>query len=156
MLSHQSALDYHSKNASNCAGAFPAHPPPSSGIYRPQYQSAHPRLYLSVPDTDSLQTISNIRSLSGLLLGIAAGVLGLESINGFLFYLAGCSFVSLLIHFVLAGGQSEKYFAGTGDRGEDGKGNNGAWRDVWLGGGVLTEAVSGFILGWAGVGGVIR
>ena len=32
----------------------------------------------------------------------------------------------------------------------------GAWRDVWLGGGVLGEALSGFVLGWAGVGGVLR
>lgn len=32
----------------------------------------------------------------------------------------------------------------------------GAWRDLWLGGGVLTEGLSGFVLGWAGVGGVIR
>lgn len=32
----------------------------------------------------------------------------------------------------------------------------GAWRDVWFGGGVLGEALSGFVLGWAGVGGVLR
>lgn len=32
----------------------------------------------------------------------------------------------------------------------------GAWRDVWLGGGVMGEALSGFVLGWAGVGGVLR
>ena len=32
----------------------------------------------------------------------------------------------------------------------------GAWRDVWFGGGVFGEALSGFVLGWAGVGGVVR
>lgn len=32
----------------------------------------------------------------------------------------------------------------------------GAWRDVWFGGGVMGEALSGFVLGWAGVGGVLR
>lgn len=32
----------------------------------------------------------------------------------------------------------------------------GAWRDVWFGGGVMSEALSGFVLGWAGVGGVLR
>lgn len=36
------------------------------------------------------------------------------------------------------------------------KGADGAWRDLWFGGGVLTEGLSGFVLGWAGVGGVIR
>lgn len=44
-------------------------------------------------------------------------------------------------------------------RGGDGRGvllRKGAWRDVWLGGGVLSEALSGFVLGWAGVGGVLR
>lgn len=39
--------------------------------------------------------------------------------------------------------------------GRDGK-RTGAWRDVWLGGGLFTEGLSGFVLGWAGVGGVIR
>lgn len=33
---------------------------------------------------------------------------------------------------------------------------SGAWQDVWLGGGVVSEALSGFVLGWAGVGGVLR
>lgn len=32
----------------------------------------------------------------------------------------------------------------------------GAWRDLWFGGGVMSEALSGFVLGWAGVGGVLR
>lgn len=32
----------------------------------------------------------------------------------------------------------------------------GAWKDVWFGGGVFGEALSGFVLGWAGVGGVLR
>ncbi|KAJ6144220.1 hypothetical protein N7470_008115 [Penicillium chermesinum] len=33
---------------------------------------------------------------------------------------------------------------------------SGAWQDLWLGGGVMSEALSGFVLGWAGVGGVLR
>lgn len=102
------------------------------------------------------QTLSNIRSISALLLGISAGILGLESANGFLFYLLGSCFVSALFHFVLAGGHPDKYFAGSGSRGEDGKSGTGAWREIWLGGGMFTEALSGFVLGWAGVGGVIR
>lgn len=31
----------------------------------------------------------------------------------------------------------------------------GAWREIWLGSG-LFEGLSGFVLGWAGVGGVVR
>jgi len=110
----------------------------------------------------SHQTLSNIRSISGLLLGISAGVLGLESTTGFLFYLASSCVISLLVHFILARGRPEKYFAGstsTGSRGDEGrKGGNGsgAWREIWLGGGLFTEALSGFVLGWAGIGALIR
>ena len=51
------------------------------------------------------------------------------------------------------------YFPGSGELVErDGKAvrRKGAWRDVWFGGGVMGEALSGFVLGWAGVGGVLR
>ncbi|KIW58320.1 hypothetical protein PV05_02849 [Exophiala xenobiotica] len=112
--------------------------------------------------THNTRTLSNIRSISGLLLGIAAGILGLESLVGFGFYLAANLIISALFYFLLAGAAPQKYFAGSaGTRGlnENGKGRNqgrGAWREIWLGGGLFTEALSGFVLGWAGVGGVIR
>lgn len=64
--------------------------------------------------------------------------------------------ISGLIYFILAGGTPDQYFAGSGKPSSDEKRGNGAWRDVWLGGGLFTEALSGFVLGWAGVGGVIR
>jgi ER membrane protein complex subunit 6 len=111
----------------------------------------------------NLQVLSNLRSLTSFLLGISAAILNLESLSGFLYYILGSSLVSLLIHFLLAKGEPGKYFPGNGDRGLELNGRTGrvggsgrAWRDVWLGGGVLTEGLSGFILGWAGVGGVIR
>ncbi|OAP55518.1 hypothetical protein AYL99_10491 [Fonsecaea erecta] len=115
--------------------------------------------------THNTRTLSNIRSISGLLLGIAAGILGLESLYGFGFYLLCNTLISALFYFLLARGQPQRFFAGTaGSRGlyeKDGKrqGRNegtGAWREIWLGGGLFTEALSGFVLGWAGVGGVIR
>ncbi|EXJ54767.1 hypothetical protein A1O7_10108 [Cladophialophora yegresii CBS 114405] len=109
------------------------------------------------------RVLSNIRSISGLLLGIAAGILGLESLYGFAFYLVSNTLISLLFYFLLAKGTPQRYFAGSaGSRGlnENGKpGRNsgtGAWREIWFGGGLSTEALSGFVLGWAGVGGVIR
>jgi hypothetical protein len=111
---------------------------------------------LSLHSIDASQILSNIRSISSLLLGISAGILGLESTNGFLYYVLGSCVISLLVHFLLVDGQPERYFAGVGSRGEDGKQPSGAWREVWFGGGVLGEALSGYVLGWAGVGGVIR
>jgi ER membrane protein complex subunit 6 len=110
-----------------------------------------------------LQVVSNLRSLTSFLLGISAAILNLESLSGFLYYVIGSCLVSLLIHFLLAAGQPGEYFVGNGDRrgvagrkAGEGSGSTGAWRNVWLGGGVLTEGLSGFVLGWAGVGGIIR
>ncbi|KAF7508024.1 hypothetical protein GJ744_009921 [Endocarpon pusillum] len=125
-------------------------------------------LHPIVPDSlaHNTRVLSNLRSLTSFLLGISAAILNLESLYGFAYYILGSSLVSLLIHFLLAEGQPGKYFPGNGDRGLDlrgkrggggsEKGASGAWRDLWFGGGVLTEGLSGFVLGWAGVGGVIR
>lgn len=69
-------------------------------------------------------------------------------------------FISTLIHFTLAEGRPGRYFAGSGvaeanGSGKGGKERVGAWRDLWLGSG-LFDGLSGFVLGWAGVGGVVR
>lgn len=52
---------------------------------------------------------------------------------------------------ILAKGAPSEYFAVAGS----GQGGS-SWREVWFGGGVMGEALTAFILGWAGVGGVIR
>ncbi|KAK2809427.1 hypothetical protein FQN50_003886 [Emmonsiellopsis sp. PD_5] len=122
-----------------------------------------------VPDSvmHNNRTLSTLHSLTSFLLGLSAGILGLRSSHGFLFYLLGTLLVSFLFHAVLIGfGGSMMgvgaYFPGTGEivSGGDGKGSGsgrkGAWRDLWFGGGVMGEALSGFVLGWAGVGGVLR
>jgi ER membrane protein complex subunit 6 len=106
------------------------------------------------------QILSQIRSLTSLLLGVAAGILGLESQWGFLFYFVSQIFISGLIHFLLAQGQPDEYFAGSGpvmtaSGQQKSKERVGAWREIWLGSG-LFEGLSGFVLGWAGVGGVVR
>lgn len=114
-----------------------------------------------IPSADHGQTLSQIRSLTSLVLGVAAGVLGLESQWGFLFYFVSNIFISGMIHVLLAHGQPGEYFAGSRAAHLNGtssaKGNErvGAWREIWLGSG-LFEGLSGFVLGWAGVGGVIR
>ena len=98
---------------------------------------------------------------------MSAGILGLQAYYGFFFYLVGTLLVSFLFHAVLIGFDERSgggmgvgaYFPGSGELAErDGKAvrRRGAWRDNWVGGGVLGEALSGFVLGWAGVGGVLR
>jgi ER membrane protein complex subunit 6 len=82
---------------------------------------------------------------------VAAGILGLESYSGFLFYIVGTTFVSLLIHVFLAGSKPGEYFNAGGG------GGWGGWMEIWGGGGgVLGEGLSGFVLGWTGVGGLLR
>ncbi|KAI2056279.1 hypothetical protein LOZ43_003515, partial [Ophidiomyces ophidiicola] len=87
---------------------------------------------------------------------------------GFIFYLLGTLFISLLFHILLIGFNNDgnnglgvgAYFPGSGEIVSLGEGRGyrrrGAWRDIWFNGGVFGEALSGFVLGWAGVGGVLR
>lgn len=79
-----------------------------------------------------------------------------------MFYFVGQQLISSLFWFLMvkSEGDAERFFAGsvvegTGSKKSEGR-RVGAWKDVWLGGGLFTEALSGFVLGWAGVGGVIR
>ena len=105
------------------------------------------------------RVLSQIRSLTSLLLGIAAGILGLESLYGFGFYFLCQIIVSGLVWGLLVNGKegnSGGFFVGSGEVEEGGgKGRKGAQREV-LGFGQIMESVPGFILTWAGVGGVVR
>ncbi|KAM5441913.1 hypothetical protein MferCBS31731_003175 [Microsporum ferrugineum] len=130
-----------------------------------------------VPDsvTHNNRILANLHSLIAFLLGTAAGILGLQSAYGFTFYLLGTIFVSFLVHALLVkdntspgirGKGTNKgvsgigvYFPGDGElvpSGGGGYARKGAWKDLWFSGLVATEAISGFVLGWAGVGGVLR
>ncbi|KAE8352088.1 hypothetical protein BDV28DRAFT_8259 [Aspergillus coremiiformis] len=117
--------------------------------------------------------LANLHSISSFLLGLTAGILALQSATGFLFYLAGTVVVSGVFHVFLlyrSSGQGAGVFFPGPNVGEiegiDDMGlvwgvgremrRKGSWRDVWLGGGVFGEALSGFVLGWAGLGGVLR
>ncbi|MCJ1332480.1 hypothetical protein MMC10_009173 [Thelotrema lepadinum] len=62
------------------------------------------------PPSPAQQVLSQIRSLTASLFGIAAGTLGLESGAGFVFYFVGTVFVSELVTRVLAAGKPERYF----------------------------------------------
>ncbi|KAJ5921727.1 Transmembrane protein 93 [Penicillium verhagenii] len=129
------------------------------------------------------RVLSSLHSLTSFLLGLSAGILALQSAGGFIFYFAGTVLVSGLFHLVLiqrsGGAGAGAFFPGAGGEIDgsiemDAKTGvvsmdlggrkdrrrfvlrKGAWRDVWFGGGVVSEALSGFVLGWAGVGGVLR
>ncbi|MCJ1243031.1 hypothetical protein MMC30_000227 [Trapelia coarctata] len=96
-----------------------------------------------VPDSvrHNGQVISQIRSLTASLFGIAAGILGLESYPGFLFYLFGTLVVSALIWGVLAHGKPERFFESQ---------LSGLWgKDVFGG-------LSSFVLTWTLFYGLVR
>ncbi|PYH82976.1 hypothetical protein BO82DRAFT_332885 [Aspergillus uvarum CBS 121591] len=132
------------------------------------------------------RVLTSLHSLTAFLLGLTAGILSLQSATGFAFYFLGTVGVSALFHALVLyrsqGLGAGMYFAGAQGEvsGMDERGivrgeaagaagaaagrkapttkmvRRAAWRDVWFGGGVLGEALSGFVLGWAGVGGVLR
>jgi len=54
--------------------------------------------------------LSQMRSLTASLFGACAGILGLESIPGFLFYFLGTVLVSELISHICAGSQPARFF----------------------------------------------
>ncbi|OWY43582.1 proliferating cell nuclear antigen [Alternaria alternata] len=56
------------------------------------------------------QVVSNIRSLTASLFGVAAGTLGLESYAGFIFYLLGSLVVSVLLFALKTDGKPGAYF----------------------------------------------
>jgi len=85
--------------------------------------------------------VSNIRNLTASLFGVAAGTLGLESYNGFLFYLLGSLFVSVLLFALKTDGKPSAYF----------------YRplgDMWFG--EVFGGLSGFVLTWTLFYGLVR
>ncbi|KAJ5179523.1 hypothetical protein N7492_002733 [Penicillium capsulatum] len=130
------------------------------------------------------RVLSSLHSLTAFLLGLSAGILALQSLTGFAFYFAGTILVSGLFHLLIiqrSGGAGAGAFYPGSNGGEiegrvsldemtgvvsmaldgaprKGRGyvlRKGAWRDIWFGIG-LSEALSGFVMGWAGLGGVLR
>ncbi|CCX17422.1 Rab5-interacting protein-domain-containing protein [Pyronema domesticum] len=80
------------------------------------------------------KSVTDIRSLTSSVLGVAAGILGLESLTGFAFYLAGSFFVSVLMLFLLAGGQPKSFFRGS--------------TEIWTHEVFGTTSLSSYVLTW--------
>ncbi|KAJ3948109.1 uncharacterized protein N0V96_002352 [Colletotrichum fioriniae] len=96
------------------------------------------------------KTLSNLQSLSASLFGVAAGILGLESYSGFLFYLVFSLITAALFYVLRIAPEStsaglpflstSRYFKGPFD----------FWTSGLLGG------LSGFILTWTLFYGLVR
>ncbi|KAA6415450.1 MAG: duf786 family [Lasallia pustulata] len=99
----------------------------------------HPVVQESVQH--NARVLSNIRSLTASLFGVAAGILGLESYPGFLFYLCGTFVVSVLVYFTLAEARPTTYF-------------QSQMSDLW--GAELLGGLSSFVLTWTLFYGLVR
>lgn len=96
------------------------------------------------------QTLSNLHSLAASLFGVSAGILGLESYNGFLFYLALSTITTLLFYALQVAPESladKRHIFDTG------RYFHGAM-DFWTGG--ILGGLSGFILMWTLFYGLVR
>ncbi|GAB7351489.1 hypothetical protein MBLNU459_g2140t1 [Dothideomycetes sp. NU459] len=127
--------------------------PERSASFQLSYQSpsSHSTLVLPSPTTmiderelarspivqESVQhnakTVSNIRSLTASLFGVAAGTLGLESFPGFLFYAVGSLVVSLLIFALRADANPKGFF-------------HSPMSELWMGD--LFGGLMSFVLTW--------
>ena len=94
-----------------------------------------------VTDPFSPQVVSNIRSLTASLFGVAAGTLGLESYAGFIFYLLASLIVSVMIFALKTDGKPGAYFYKP-------------LGDLWLGD--VFGGLSGFVLTWTLFYGLVR
>jgi hypothetical protein len=91
-------------------------------------------LYRTIAKQESEQTLTDIRSLTSSILGVAAGILGLESQTGFAFYIGGSILVSVLMLFLLARGAPKSYFR--------------SQADIWTHEVFGTTSLSSFVLTW--------
>ncbi|PHH73396.1 hypothetical protein CDD82_5494 [Ophiocordyceps australis] len=96
------------------------------------------------------KTISNLHSLSASLFGVCAGILGLESYSGFLFYLLLSTLTSLLFYALKVAPESLAEKRSLFDTGR----YFHAALDFWTGG--ILGGLSGFVLTWTLFYGLVR
>lgn len=88
-----------------------------------------------------VQVITQLRSLTAALFGIACGILGLESYYGFAFYLFFTTFMSFLIWALMCKGRQGDYF-------------QNPLSELWSGD--LMGSALGFVLFWTAGYGIVR
>ena len=125
---------------------------------------------MSLTNSALAQVLATVRSLTSSLFGIAAGILGLESYAGFLYFILGTLFVSFLIWLLRikasqAGQQQPKKDASgrpkadltpsVGTSGQRLYFENAVW-ELWMGGNELLGGLSSFVLTWTLFYGIVR
>ncbi|KAL7930927.1 Rab5-interacting domain-containing protein [Trichoderma chlorosporum] len=96
------------------------------------------------------KTVTNLHSLTASLFGVGAGILGLESYYGFLFYIAFSIITSVLFYVFQIAPSSLAEGRGVLDSSRYYKGA----LDLWTGG--IFNGLPGFILTWTLFYGLVR
>ncbi|PHH91135.1 hypothetical protein CDD83_1564 [Cordyceps sp. RAO-2017] len=96
------------------------------------------------------KTLSNLHSIVASLLGVSAGILGLESYHGFLFYLALSTLTTLLFYAIKVAPESRAEKRSVFDTGR----YFHSAMDFWTGG--IFGGLSGFVLTWTLFYGLVR
>lgn len=135
--------------------------------------SLHPTTQTSLTDPAPAQVLATVRSLTSSLFGIAAGILGLESYAGFIYFILGTLFVSFLIWLLrikasqssgagqqqpksdVDGGSRAKRSTNVVTRGQSLYFENAIW-ELWMGGNELWGGLSSFVLTWTLFYGIVR
>lgn len=79
------------------------------------------------------QKLQRIQDILALSLGAAAGIIGLESMWGFLFYILGITLGNIFFFLICSGTSSESYF-------------QSPFKEVLLDG--MLSSISGFVMVW--------
>lgn len=111
-----------------------------------------------------IQSLQNLQSLSASLFGISAGILGLESYSGFLFYIFFSLLTSFLVYLVrvapLSSSSPKEYKDNKGTGNGLGSGVGGVTKyfrggfEFWAGG--IMNGFAGFVLTWTLFYGLVR
>lgn len=113
--------------------------------------SASKHIYDSL--TNKTQVLTTLHNLTASLFGIGAGILGLESYFGFLFYFFFSLLTSILVYaFRVRPGIIEEAQSGNASAGMQRYFRGGM--ELWTGG--LIEGLSGFVLTWTLFYGLVR
>ena len=128
---------------------------------------------MSLTDPTLAQVLATVRSLTSSLFGIAAGILGLESYAGFIYFILGTLFVSFLIWLLrikasqglgaaqqqpkkdASGRPKAELITSGGTRGQSLYFENAVW-ELWMGGNELLGGLSSFVLTWTLFYGIVR
>jgi hypothetical protein len=141
----QESVAHNTKVCSLCSTLIHLSQPPKHRPPARQHHMSWSNPYILPKLTLHSKSLAEIRALTASLFGVGAGILGLESYSGFIFYLVFSLITTGLIHALRVSPAAGKAGAAMFF--------SSAW-ELWLGG--LVDGLSGFVLTWTLAFGLVR